>query len=50
MSEHRLREEQELKWPDWTWIALLVAVLLTGFVLWESDQTNVHAVLVRFEP
>ena len=50
MSKHRLQEEQEPKWPDWTWIALLVAVLLAGFVLWQGDQTNVHLLLGRFEP
>ena len=50
MSKHRLQEEQEPKWPDYTWIALLVAVLLAGLVLWQGDQTNVHALLGRFEP
>jgi hypothetical protein len=50
MNEHRVQEEQEPKWPDWTWNALLVAVLLAGFVLWQGDQINVHALLGRFEP
>jgi hypothetical protein len=50
MSEHRLQQEQEPKWPDWTWIALILAVLLAGFVLWQGDQSNVQAFLVRLEP
>jgi hypothetical protein len=50
MSKHRLQGEREPKWPDYTWIALLVAVLLAGLVLWQGDQTNVHALLGRLEP
>jgi len=50
MSEHRQQEDQDPRWPDWTWITLLVVVLLTGFWLWQGEQTNVRALLGAFEP
>jgi len=35
MAEHQPQDDQEARWRDWTWVALLaLAGLATGFVLW----------------
>ena len=51
MSEQQQHEDQHPRWPDFTWIALLVmAILLTGFMLWQGEQTNIGALLGAYEP
>jgi len=51
IPEHRPQEDQDPKWPDFIWIALLVvAGLLATFLLWQGEQTNIQALLGHFQP
>ena len=51
MPEHQPQEDRDPQWPDFVWIALLVAAgLLAGFALWQSEQTNIRALLGFLEP